>query len=69
MSKHTMHKSAICDVYKHEDAQVIYCVGVNDGTVIHLAFRDRGLALDYKKKYCRGDFRKCPLYNLDRDVD
>lgn len=67
MSKHMVHKDTICDVYKHEDSQVIYCDGICKGTVVHLAFSDRGIALDYKKKYCRGDYMSCPLHNIVRD--
>lgn len=67
MSKYFLHKEAVCDRYKHESPQMVYCEGVKDGTVVHLAFSDRGIALDYKKKYCRGDYSKCPLHDLPRD--
>jgi len=69
VSKLLVHRDAICDCYKHEDSQVIYCDGVTDGNVVHMAFSDRGKALEWKKKYFRGDYKSCPQHNLQREFE
>ena len=55
---------ALCPFYKHEDSQVIYCEGVQDGSVVHLAFANKTDSLEYKKEICRKDYRKCKIYSM-----
>lgn len=61
MSKHNVSSRAVCPFYKHEDPQVIYCEGLYEGSVIHLAFAERGSCRTYKWNYCRAAYGKCPI--------
>ena len=62
--KHYTSIKAICPFYKHESRQVIYCEGVTDGNVIHLAFANPSECLDHKKKYCRCSYALCPINRM-----
>lgn len=64
MGKHRISLKAKCPYYKHEDTQVIYCDGVQDGTVTHLAFSNRRDAKLYKTNLCQGDYKKCHIYKM-----
>lgn len=65
MSKHYTSSKALCPFYKHESRQVIYCEGIKEGTVLHLAFSNSSDWILHKKQYCRcTDFTKCPISNL-----
>lgn len=62
MSKHYTSSKAICPFYKHESRQVIYCEGIKEGTVLHLAFANPSDCLLHKKQYCRGNNHiQCPI--------
>lgn len=67
--KHTISSKAVCPYYKHEDSQVIYCEGVQGGSVIHLAFSNKSDALEYKNKCCRKDFCKCRISRMLEDMN
>ena len=64
MSKHYTSRKAICPFYKHESRQVIYCEGVKEGTVLHLAFANPSDSLSHKKEYCRCNHTQCPISEL-----
>ena len=67
MSKHMISSKVICPYYQHENGQVIYCEGVQEGTVIHLAFSNRADAKAYKLKHCRKEYKSCIIMQmLDR---
>lgn len=51
MGKHYISKEACCPFYRCEDAQAIYCEGVEPGTTLRLTFA--GSAIEYKHIYCR----------------
>lgn len=55
---------AKCPFYKHESKQVIDCVGVIDGTVLHLAFADASKSFNYKKQKCKKSYKECPIYKM-----
>ena len=55
MAKHRIHRDAVCPFYLHEDSQVIYCQGIQFGSVTHLAFANKTDALSYKKTHCRSN--------------
>lgn len=59
MGKHYTSSRALCPFYKHESRQVIYCEGVEEGNVLHLAFASPADCLAYKKRYCRSDHTQC----------
>lgn len=62
--KHYISHMAVCPFYKHEDPQVIYCEGVQDGSVIHLAFASRTAAQEYKRTYCRKCYMDCKISSM-----
>lgn len=62
--KHMISTKAICPYYKHEDSQVIYCDGVQDGSVVHLAFSNKTDSMIYKKEKCRGNFKECLICQM-----
>ena len=68
--KRNQYKSKItaCPFYKKEDRQTIFCCGVAENSSIHLAFGNDVDCNDYKIYNCRGDFHKCPVYEMLEDV-
>ena len=73
MAKHYTSLKAICPFYKHENRQVIFCEGVKEGTVLHLAFANPSDCLLHKKQYCRSNHNQCPIsilliskYNINK---
>lgn len=62
--KHQVCASAICPFYKHETPSTIYCEGVEDMTVIHLAFADRSDCAAYKRRFCRTGYGDCLIMRM-----
>lgn len=63
--KHYISRKAICPFYRHENRNVLYCEGIIEGTVIHVAFANPSECLSYKKKCCRcSDYKHCPIYKM-----
>lgn len=62
--KHMISSQVKCPYYKHEDSQMIYCDGVQDGSTIHLAFANKTEALDYKKSFCRTCYSDCHIFRM-----
>lgn len=67
--KHMICSKAICPHYKHEDSQVIYCDGLTEESVVHLAFASKTEALDYKKQFCRDDYSSCGICQMLEDKE
>ena len=54
-----------CPYYKHDTSQVIFCEGLEDGMVIHLAFDTHPRLINYKGRYCRRcNWPNCPLASM-----
>lgn len=64
MPKHYVYKRTMCPYYKHENPSVIYCDGVVDDSVTHLAFASRSVAMGYKTAFCRDRYEKCHIYRM-----
>jgi hypothetical protein len=64
MAKRYTSSKAICPFYKHESRQVIFCEGVRDDTVLHLAFANPSDCILYKKQYCRCNHLQCPISSM-----
>ena len=63
--KHMISARSVCPHYKHEDSQMIYCDGVQDGSVVHLAFASKTDAVGYKVSHCRcKDYKQCKIYQM-----
>ena len=67
MSKHMIDYKAVCPAYRHEDSLVIYCHGIQPGTVVHLAFASKTDEKTYKQDYCRSGYRHCPIYDMVKE--
>lgn len=54
-----------CPYYKHDTSQVIFCEGLEDGMVIHLAFDTHPRLINYKGRYCRRThYSHCPVAEI-----
>ena len=62
--RHNISAKAICPFYKYENRNVIYCEGVNEGTVIHIAFANPSECLSYKKQFCRCEHTQCNISKM-----
>ena len=68
MGKRYIDAGARCPHYHSEDAQHIYCDGVENGTWVHLAFLDKGCKRDYKRRCCRGNYGSCHLAQMQEGI-
>lgn len=63
-NKHEDH-TVQCPYYKTNNPSVIYCEGVEDGMLTHMAFATRDLLVSYKDRYCRRKcWGHCPLASM-----
>lgn len=60
--KHTVSVRAVCPYYRHENSQMIYCDGAQDGSVVHLAFSNKIDSRGYKKQYCQKNYESCKIF-------
>jgi hypothetical protein len=63
MKRYTSLK-AVCPFYKHENRQVIFCEGIGEDSVIHLAFANPSDCLSHKKRYCRCSHTECSISKM-----
>lgn len=57
--KHNVCEKVKCPYYRHEDSQVIYCEGYQDGQVATFNFANRADSKAYKVTYCRENWKNC----------
>ncbi|MBS6447535.1 MAG: hypothetical protein KH382_08080 [Clostridiales bacterium] len=60
--KHYESASVLCPFYHSETAQAIHCEGTESGNVIHLIFWEPQRKADYKRRFCCGEYKSCPLH-------
>ena len=53
-----------CPYYRREEKQKIFCEGVSQGTSIHLAFGSPQQRKQYETIYCKGDWSRCLLAQM-----
>lgn len=54
-----------CPYYKTNTSQVVFCEGLEDGMVVHLAFAKHDQLVNYKSRYCRRNcWSQCPLATM-----
>lgn len=53
-----------CPFYKGEEAQKIFCEGVQEGTALHLAFDTNPNLKEYKSLFCKGGYNGCLLAQM-----
>lgn len=58
---------AICPNYKHENKSVVFCKGICENSVNHLAFANPHDCHEFKKKYCKQDYSKCPIKKMSEE--
>ena len=66
--KRYISSKAICPYYKHESRQMIDCIGVEDNTVLHLAFANATDSYKYKRERCCSNYIKCSIYQMLQTV-
>lgn len=59
MGKRYIAKNVECPFYHSEDAQKIYCEGVQPGSALHLAFGSKTDKSNYRKEKCITNHRQC----------
>lgn len=62
MGRHYTDYNAQCPFYHANDKNLIYCEGVTDNTIIHLAFP--GSAAKYKDYYCCHKWEECLIAKM-----
>lgn len=67
MKYYTSNK-VICPFYKHENRFVIFCQGVDEESVLHLAFPRPSSCFDFKQRYCRKEYSTCPIAQMLNDI-
>lgn len=63
MKRYTSRK-AVCPFYKYENRNVIFCEGIKEGTVLHIAFANPSECFLHKKEYCRCNHTGCPISRM-----
>lgn len=64
MGKRYIAKNVECPFYHSEDAQKIYCEGIQKGSSLHLAFGSKTDKKAYKAKHCLLCHRDCALAKM-----
>lgn len=64
MAKYYESMKAVCPYYKHENRFVIFCQGIDEESVLHLAFPKPSSCLEFKNKYCRKNYAQCSIHNM-----
>lgn len=66
--KHYVSTRSVCPFYKFEHPQQIYCHGVMEGTLVHLAFASKADARAHKEHYCCShNYHKCVMTRLYKE--
>lgn len=68
MAKYYISSKTLCPFYKHENRFVIFCQGIKEESVLHLAFPSPSSCVEFKSCYCRKDYTKCPIYKMLNNI-
>ena len=55
---------ALCPHYKSESRGQVVCEGVCEDSVTHIAFATSTGSYQFKRKYCRDNYRECPVARM-----
>lgn len=58
----------ICPFYKYENRFVIFCQGIEEDTVLHLAFPKPSSCFEFKERYCRKNHTACPIHKMLNNI-
>lgn len=64
MGKRYIAQNVKCPFYHSEDAQKIYCEGIQKGSSLHLAFGSKTDKKLYKAKFCIECHNECALARM-----
>lgn len=67
--KYYMSNIVRCPFYRHEKMPKIHCQGVQENTLIHLAFGNNAEYKEYREHYCINQYEGCPIYKMLADMD
>ena len=61
---------SVCPYYKHENRFVVFCQGIDEESVLHLAFPTPSSCFKHKNDYCRNkhEHTKCPIFNMLNNI-
>lgn len=62
--KHEYGADVVCPYYKDELQQIIRCEGVDDNSVIHLAFNAKDKLRLYRSEFCERCYRRCLIAQM-----
>ena len=57
-----------CPFYKSQDAQIVYCKGMEEGNPVHNAFSTPQKRKEWQMKYCRTDYKACWICKAHLEV-
>ena len=66
--KYYTSSKVICPFYRHENRFVIFCQGVDNESVLHLAFPKPSSCLSFKEQYCRKNHTKCYIFQMLNNI-
>lgn len=67
MKRYTSTKSK-CPYYKHESRGQVVCEGICEDSVTHVAFSTSSGCYHFKNKYCRNDYKECPVAQMLEEI-
>ncbi len=59
MPKHYDNSYVVCPFFRFYDRQNIACEGIENKTAIHIVFNTQQRRLEYMKKRCYNEYKKC----------
>lgn len=68
-SKRYASASAKCPYYKAQEAQIIFCTGIEEGHALHQAFATPMQRKLYGRMYCETDWTRCPYAKIQEGMD
>lgn len=64
-----LSNNIMCPYCKSEEKQIIYCMGIQKDTALHLAFAYPEDKVRYKEKYCEANYQACAIEKMLEDAD
>lgn len=64
MGKFRYSLKVSCMYYDGERPQELYCMGLEEGSRIHVGFAHPGMSDDWKGRYCEKCPKGCPIFAM-----
>ena len=68
-SRRWTSNKALCPFYKEQDAQRIFCCGLEKNNNIHMAFGCVTQRKEWAGRFCNKDYEQCKLYRMLAEKD